>query len=88
MIKIQLKKNIGYLVVYFFSWLLRKILCIIIQENFKINPSDFIFLYLMVLGEIFGGLLIFLYQHNSKIKKQTIKYFGINLIYNKKRIGQ
>ena len=50
MIKIQLKKNIGYLVVYFFSWLLRKILCIIIQENFQINPSDFITLYLMVLG--------------------------------------
>ena len=87
MIKIQLKKNIGYLVIYFFSWLSRKTLCIIMEEKFQIKSSDFIFLYLMVLGEFFGGLLIFLYQYNSKIKKRTINYFGINLIYNKKKTG-
>ena len=87
MIKIQLKKNFGYLVVYFFGWLIRSIICIIIEEKFQIKTSDFIFLYLMVLGEIFGGLLIYVYQYNSKRKSGKIKYFGINLIYNQSRPG-
>ena len=87
LIKIQLKKNIGYLVVYLFFLLVRKILCIIIKEKFKIKTSEFIFLYLMVYGEIMGGLLIYLYQYNSKRKSEKINYFGINLIYNKKRAG-
>ena len=84
LIKIQLKKNICYMVVYFFGLLIRKILCIIIKEYFEIKPSEFIFLYLMVLGEIFGGLLIYLYQYNSNRNRKKTKYFGINLIYNKK----
>ena len=87
LIKIQLKKNIGYLVVYLFFLLVRKILCIIITEKFQIKTSEFIFLYLMVFGEIMGGLLIYLYQYNSKRKSKKTKYFGINLIYNKKRAG-
>ena len=73
MIKIQLKKNFGYLVVYFFGWLIRSIICIIIEEKFQIKTSDFIFFYLMVLGEIFGGLLIYAYQYNSKRKSGKIE---------------
>ena len=86
MIKIKLKKNIGYLVAYFFSWLLRKILGMIIQAKFSINPV-YVYLYLMVLGEIMGGLLIYLYQYNSKKKRKKIRYFGIDLIYNKNTVG-
>ena len=81
-IRIQVKKNIGYLIVYFFGSLLRKILCVIIKENFDITLT-YIYLYLMILGEIMGGLLIFLYQYNSKRKRKEIKYFGLNLIYYK-----
>jgi len=87
LINIQLKKNIGYLIVYLVFFITRKLLCIIIEYQFQIRPSDFIFLYLMVIGEIMGGLLIYLYQYNSKRKSQKIKYFRINLIYNKKRAG-
>ena len=87
LIKIQIKKNIGYLVMYLFFLLVCKILCIIITEKFQIQTSEFIFLYLMVFGEIMGGLLIYLYQYNSKRKSEKINYFGINLIYNKKRAG-
>ena len=72
---------------YLFFLLVRKILCIIITEKFQIKTSEFIFLYLMVFGEIMGGLLIYLYQYNSKRKSEKINYFGINLIYNKKRAG-
>ena len=81
-IRIQVKKNIGYLIVYFFGSLLRKILCVIIKENFDITLT-YIYLYLMILGEIMRGLLIFLYQYNSKRKRKEIKYFGLNLIYYK-----
>ena len=55
---------------------------IIIKENFDITLT-YIYLYLMILGEIMGGLLIFLYQYNSKRKRKEIKYFGLNLIYYK-----
>ena len=54
-----------------------------IKEYFEIKPSEFIFLYLMVLGEIFGGLLIYFYQYNSNRNRKKIKYFGINLILKK-----
>ena len=82
MYKNSSKKNIGYLIVYFFGSLLRKILCVIIKENFDITLT-YIYLYLMILGEIMGGLLIFLYQYNSKRKRKETKYFGLNLIYYK-----
>lgn len=45
---------------------------IIIKENFDITLT-YIYLYLMILGEIMGGLLIFLYQYNSKRKRKEIK---------------
>ena len=84
MIKIQLKKNIGYLVAYFFCLLIRQIINMVIDANFEMDLNH-ILLYLMVLGEIMGGLLIYLYQYHSAIKKKEIKYFGIDLIYNQKR---
>ena len=86
MIKIQLKKNIGYLVAYFFCLLIRQIINMVIDANFEMDLNH-ILLYLMVLGEIMGGLLIYLYQYHSAIKKKEIKYFGIDLIYNQKRTG-
>ena len=84
LIRIHLKKNFGYLIVYFFAFLLRRIVCLIIKENFDINLTH-IYLYLMVLGEIMGGLLIYLYQYNSERKKKEIKYFGLDLIHNKNK---
>ena len=84
MIKIRLRKNLLYLLVYYISWYARKILDIIIGQIFDIYPS-YIYLYLMVLGEIIGGLSLYLYQFTSWKKKKQTKYFGISLIHNRKR---
>ena len=63
MIKIKLRKNLAYLLAYYISWYVRKIVDIIIDKTFAIYPT-YVYLYLMVLGEILGGLSIFLYQYN------------------------
>ena len=81
MIKFKLRKNLIYLFVYYISWYVRKIVTIIFENTFDFYPS-FIFLFLMTLGEIFGGLTIFLYQYISIKRKKETKYFGIKLIYS------
>lgn len=51
------------------------------------NYSDpYIFLYLMTLGEIIGGLSILLYQKNTSNKKKEVKYFKEILIHNKAKM--
>ena len=48
------------------------------------NYSDqFIFLYLMTLGEISGGLTISLYQKILFNKKKEVNHFNVKLIHNK-----
>ena len=78
MIKIKLRKNLVYLFIYFISSFIRDIVTIAIELIFFID-SSFIYLYLMILGEIIGGLSIYLYQSNSIKRRQNPKYFGINL---------
>ena len=85
MIKFKLRKNLLYLLAYYISWYLRKIIDIIIYQVFNIYPT-YTFLYLMVLGEIIGGATLYFYQYNSQIKNKEIKYFRIHLIYNTQKI--
>ena len=82
MLKIKLRKNLLYLLVYYISYHIRKIIVMIIGGIFNFNPT-YVFLYLMSLGEIFGGLTILVYQNRSKKQKKEIKYFGLELIYTK-----
>ena len=74
-----------YLFVYYLSWYLRKIVDIIIESVFN-SISAYIFLYLMTLGEIFGGLSIYLYQQNSSKQNKQTKYFQLKLTFYKKGI--
>ena len=74
-----------YLLAYYISWYVRKILSIIIDENFKIDIT-YISLYLMTLGEIIGGLTLYIYITSSYNKKKPTKYFESELIYNEKEI--
>ena len=83
MIRIKLRKNLVCLFIYFISSFIRDIVTIAIELIFFIDFS-FIYLYLMILGEIIGGLSIYLYQSNSIKRRQNPKYFGINLYLNKK----
>ena len=84
MIKIKLRRNLLYLLVYYISASARISIDSIMKYVFHIYPS-FIFLYLIILGKIFGGLIIMLYQFNYWSKKRLIKYFNIPVItgYNK-----
>ena len=84
MIKIKLRKNLIYLFIYYASWYIRKINSIIFDSVFQIYPP-YMFLYMMTLGEIVGGLTLLLYQSDSLEKNEQTKYFGLKLIYNKER---
>ena len=79
MIKLAFRKNQIYLILLSFSYLIRRILSILLKKIFGMSNS-LIFCYLMCLGQFFGGLTIFLYQsaivRNKGIKseqKGTIK---------------
>ena len=85
MIKFRLRKNLVYLLIYYISWYLRRMVNIAIKFLFNFHPT-YILLYLMTLGEIIGGSSIFFYQKKSWKKNMESKYFGLNLIYNKKEI--
>ena len=69
-IKIAFRKNHIYLVFLFFSYFSRRILLIILNKLFGMGNS-LIFCFFMCLGQIIGGLIIFLYQSaflNKKVK--------------------
>ena len=85
MIKLKLRRHMFYLLaVYIFSNI-RLSIKIVIQTSYKISPK-FIYLYLMNLGQIFGGLTVFIYQKKTSQKKEKDKYFGFSLIYNKHQL--
>ena len=88
MIKFKLRKNLIYLFIYYISWFIRRIVTIIFENTFNFYPS-FIFLFLMTLGEIFGGLTLFLYQYISLLRKKESKFLRFKLIYvnKEKKVG-
>ena len=86
MIKIKLRRSLIYLYVYYISSSIEKISIGTTFHSF-FNFYPFLeFFYLMSFGNIFGGLLIYLYQNNSLKKKEKFKFFGINLIHTKKKL--
>ena len=85
MIKIRLKKNLIHLLVFIISYIIRSIVILITRKNFDYDLT-FIYLYLMVLAEIVGGLLIYLYQKYSSKKKNEIVYFKVNSLKRKNAI--
>ena len=80
-IRISTRRNLFYLsqvVLYYYS---RKVVLIIINNLYKFNDS-LIFTFLMLLGEFFAGIAIYLYQIYFFETKNDIKikYFEISLI--------
>ena len=80
MIKIKLRKNLVYLFAYYISWSINLILEEIVSCSF------YIYLLLTIVGKILGGLIIYFYQYHLTKRKKQSKYFGINLIYNEKKV--
>ena len=77
MIKIKLRRNLLYLFVYYITWIIN----VFLERIFEFH--EFIYLYLTIIGKIFGGLITYLYQYHFLKRNKQAKYFGINLIYNK-----
>ena len=82
MIKISIRKNLIYLLLLFVSYTLRRIVIILLDKIFGLDNS-LILSFLMILGEIVGGIIIYLYQstfsQNSKREKSKLM---IELIQN------
>ena len=76
MIKIRLKKNLIYLLVFYISWFVRSIVTLITRKKFDYDLT-FIYLYLMIFAEIVGGLSMYLYQKYSIKKKNQNVYLKV-----------
>ena len=86
MIRISIRKNLIYLLLLFISYTLRRIVIILLDKIFGLDNS-LIFSFLMVIGEIIGGIVIYLYQCNFNKKTKTGKSkFSIELIQNNREM--
>ena len=82
MIRISIRKNLIYLLLLFISYTLPRIV-IIILDILGLDNSSLLFSFLMVLGEIIGGIIIYLYRRNFNKKTQIEQSkFMIELIQN------
>ena len=84
MLKFNLGKISIYSLVYALSWFITVILQYL-KELFFIDLY-FIDIYTDQLGQIIGGLSIYLYQKRAFNKNEKVKYFGLELIHNQAHI--
>ena len=83
MIKISFRKNQIYLILLIISYLLRRILSIIISEIFKLD-NCLLFCFLMCFGEIFGGLSVYSYQR-AFLNKNKKSIYSLAYKFGKKK---
>ena len=62
-IKIKLRKNLLYLLAYYFAWIINEALKILLVYFCLFYQPD-LYLILITVGKIFGGLIIFIYQNH------------------------
>ena len=88
MIKLSYRRNLIYLLLLFISYLLRRIIGIIIGKLYDLGNS-LVFVFIMFLAEFMGGLLVYVYQtsflnRNKNVKTNTI----YKLIIRKQKLKQ
>ena len=89
LINIAIRRNLIYVILSMAFYFLRKVDLIIINYRYNVNDS-LLFTLLMLSGEFFAGISIFIYQ-NFNFKKDNIenkKYFGIELIQRKNKLNR
>ena len=79
MIKIRLSKNLLYLLGLCISNNIRVLIAFIIDTVFNFT-APYLFLFMMTLGQIMGGLTVYIYQIKTLRKNKEVKYFGIEII--------
>ena len=82
MIRIRLRTNLLYLLVFLVAYYAHKLISLLIDIIFNFE-APYIFLFMMTFGEIIGGATIYLFQITNRRKKKEVKYLGIQLIHNK-----
>ena len=89
MIKIIIRKNLIYLLFLFISYFSRRVLLIILDQVYGMNTT-FLFCFLMVFGEIFGGALIYCYQSTflKKTKRNNNNLGIFKLIKNESTLNR
>ena len=86
MIKIKLRKNLLYLLVYYISSFLDyNIIGTTIYSKFEFNPI-YSCILLFPVENIIGGLVVFIYQKHSIKKHEQFKYLGVELLDNHKNV--
>ena len=63
--------------IYEISWIIFLCFSIFIKDLFFIN------IYIKQIGQVIGGLSVYLYQYKAFYKNKHVKYFGLKLIHNK-----
>ena len=79
MIKFYFRKSIFYFLIYEIIYYIRFIEVMLLDLSFSFNDSTLL-TFLMALGEIFGGLLLYLFVRGTFRKNKKTDYFGIQLI--------
>lgn len=82
MIKFTLSKSLIYLLIFEIFYYIRYIEVLLLDKFFSFNNS-IILTFLMTIGEIIGGLFVYLIINNNFKKEISMNYFGIKL-YKKK----
>ena len=86
MIKIKFRKNLLYLLVYYISSFIDyNVIATIIFSKFNFNPT-YACVLLFPVENIIGGLVVFLYQKHSIKSQEKMKYFGMELLDNQKKV--
>ena len=86
----MIKFNLGKISLYLLAYTIGGII-VFIFEVLKIEYSLYLYfinIYIEQLGQIIGGLSIYLYQYRNVFKNKHIKYFGLELIHNKANLKQ
>ena len=80
MIKIKCRRNLIYLFAYYIAWIINE------SSEEIIASSSFTYPLLSIVGNIIGGLIVYLCQYHFLKRNKQVKYFGINLITNKNQL--
>ena len=87
MIKIRLERKLLYVFAFFMFSYIRDIISLLIFIFFKLKQS-YIYPFLMTLGQILGGAIIYFYQKRTLKQEKKVEYFQIEFIVNEIELKQ
>ena len=80
LVKLNLTKDLLYVLELYISFALRLVVTLIIDNKYNLDYS-YISLFMMILGEIFGGAAAYIYLALNQKKKKQVNRFGFHLLH-------